>query len=72
MVIIAASLPDLRGYVWKHPKPIRYNYDDFLSRRNGLAFGDDYEYVRRQYIAAGRKNPGYDSDSTRTRRGPWI
>lgn len=61
-IIIAASLPELRGYVWRHPKPIRYRCEDSVHRRRGLT-EEDYDYARRQYANAGRKTLGDRSES---------
>ncbi|KAJ4397756.1 hypothetical protein N0V93_001992 [Gnomoniopsis smithogilvyi] len=54
LIIIAASLPYLRDYVWKHPKPVRYRVEEFNFRPDGFTDAD-YEYARRQYISAGQK-----------------
>lgn len=66
LLVIAASLPELRDYVWKHPKPVRYCCDDFLSPRHGLSDAD-YEYARQQYAAAGSKALVFDLEAREQR-----
>lgn len=65
LIIIAGSLPFLRDYVWKHPKPVRYRVEEFNFRPDGFT-DEDYEYARRQYVAAGHKTFGSErSESDR-------
>lgn len=76
LLIIAASLPELRDFVWKHPKPVRYNNDEFNFQNNRLDYSE-YEYARRQYMEAGGKSTfSYGSDVARPtpnfKLGPWI
>lgn len=74
LIIIAASLPYLRDYIWKHPKPVRYRVEDFNYRADGLT-DSDYEFARRQYTAAGQKTYSEQSDSDRLnslKYRPWI
>lgn len=63
LIIIAASLPELRGLLWNKPQPVRYDPQDFMPRRRAGALSDvDYEYARRQYVDAGSKSASYWSD----------
>lgn len=75
LIIIAASLPYLRDYIWKHPKPIRYRVEEFNFRPDGFT-EDDYEYARRQYASAGQKT--FSNGQSAANRSndlkyqPWI
>lgn len=67
LIITAASLPELRNYIWKHPKPVKYRYTGYTHEgRNELRVDVDYEYAHRQYANAGGKTYSYHSAMTKS------
>ena len=44
LLLIGGSLPELRYYIWKHPKPVKYRMDDFSNPQRG--YDAEYEFAR--------------------------
>lgn len=88
LIIIAASLPELRGLIWRQPEPepitvgpITSAYQDQdrnRSKRNAIKLEEDFQYVLQQYMEAGSKTIDGQSmyrtstDSRRSEPTWWV
>lgn len=53
-MMVAASLPELRGCIWGHSKPSGHDAEDLQVLHGQALTGTEYDFVREQYAATGR------------------